>query len=777
MRPAHSAACAMLLVSGQALAQATDQITLPDVEIVGTAPLASGAERDRVPANTQVLQREDLVRTGPASALRALDERVGGVSLDQAQGNPFQPNLTYRGFEASPLVGNPQGLAVYVNGTRFNAPFGDTTNWDLIPDMAIERVEVVGANPVFGLNALGGAISVRLRDGFSDQGGELELSGGSFGQIRSSAQYGVRSGNTAAYIAATGLNEDGWRDHSPSQLRQFYGDLGFRGDKSEVHLSLLGAINNLTGNGVTPVELLAVSRSAVFTYPDATRNKYLRASVNGTYEVSDNISVQASAYYSNLAQRTYNGDAADVAPCASNNSVLCLNDGGALTTRGGNPIANFLNPGLFPGLSQFQQGGPYALLNETATDTNGYGLSIQATHRSEPFGRPNQLLVGASFDGGDTTFSARTSIGALAPDRDFAGPGIVVDQTDGSITPVRVSASNRYYGLYAQDTLDLAPSLALTLSGRLNGAEITLRDQNGASLNGEHEFVHFNPAAGLTYKILPSLTAYAGYSIANRAPTPAELTCASAASPCSLTNFFVADPSLKQVVASTFEAGFRGRFDAADARVTWNAGVFRTTSDDDILFTGSEITGRGYFQNVGEMRREGVEAGINLRRGALSAFLNYAYTNATFQTAFTSISPANPFADANGATQVRRGDQIPGIPQHQLKFGLQYDITPTWTVGTTGVASSGRVLLGDEANLNPRTGSYVVLNLNTTYRLSETVELFGLVQNLLDTKYATFGAFSPVSLVPVTQAASVSNTRSLTPGQPLAGNGGVRVKF
>lgn len=765
------------LLPGAALAQGADSLVLPDVEVVGTAPLASGAERDRVPANTQVLRSDDLIRTGPASALRALHERVGGVSLNEAQGNPFQPNLTYRGFEASPLAGNPQGLAVYINGTRFNAPFGDTTNWDLIPDIAIDRLELVSSNPVFGLNALGGAVSVRLRDGFSYHGAELELSGGSFGRIQGSGQYGVQSGNVAAYVAATGLNEDGWRDHSPSQLRRFYGDLGFRGDRSEVHVSLLGAINTLTGNGVAPVELLNVSRNAIFTYPDTTRNKYLRATVTGSTVVSDNLSLQASAYYSNLAQRTYNGDAADVEPCDANRGVLCINDGPALTGRDGAQIPNFLNPGLFPGLRQFRRGGPYALLNETATDSNGYGVSVQGTHRSELFGRSNRLLVGASFDGGDTTFSARTSIGALTLDRDFAGPGIVIDQADGSIAPVRVGASNRYYGVYAQDTLDVTTALAVTLSGRLNAAGITIRDENGTALNGNHEFIHFNPAAGLTYKILPSLTAYAGYSVANRAPTPAELTCASAASPCSLTSFFVADPALKQVVSHTFEAGLRGKFALLGAAVSWNAGAFRTTSDDDILFTNSEITGRGFFQNVGQTRRQGIEAGLSFQRGPVSAFLDYAYTNATFQTGFTSTSPNNPFADANGATQVRRGDQIPGIPQHQLKLGLQYQATPRWTVGATGVLSSGRILQGDEANLTPRTGSYVVFNLNTRYAVTDHVELFGLVQNVFDTKYATYGAFSPVDLVPIVQVPGASNTRSLTPGAPLAGYGGVRVTF
>ncbi len=752
-----------------------------EMEVVVTAPLAgSEVERGKVPVNTAIVRGVDLQRTGPASALRALDEQVGNITINQAQGNEFAPNLLFRGFEASPLVGNAQGLAVYLNGARFNQPFGDTVNWDLIPDIAVDRIEVAGPNPAFGLNALGGAVTVKLKDGFTYHGAQLELSGGSFGRVQASGQYGIQSGNTAAYIAGTGLNEDGWRDHSPSQLRRIYADVGYRGDKAEVHVNLVGASNILTGNGTTPVDLLAASRSAVFTYPDETRNRYLRLTTTGSYELTDRISLQTTAYYSNLSQRTRNGNASDARPCPDDQTLLCNGDGTPYTTRGGGRIANSVNPGFYPAISG---GGPYSQQDETATDSNGYGVSLQGTHRSEVFGRPNRLLVGASYDGGSTTFSARSSLGALTLDRDYAGQSVVISQADGVITPVRVDATNNYYGVYASDSLDLTDRLTLNVSGRLNLAEIKLQDRIGTALNGDSHFTKFNPAAGATYKLLPNLSAYAGYSQSNRAPTPAELSCASPATPCSLTNFFVSDPPLKQVVAQTFEAGVRGSFDVASlggpqgGRVSYNLGVFRTDADDDILFTSTPTLGRGYFQNVGSTRRQGLEAGVSYRQGGLLAYLDYAFTEATFQSSFIVGSQNNPFADANGKTQVRPGTVIPGVPTQRLKFGVQYQLTPEWTVGTTGIASSGRYLQGDAANLNAKTGAYVVLNLNTAYQVTQNIQLFGLVQNVTDARFATFGGFSPVGLVPVVQAPGATNTRSLVPGAPVAGFGGVRVTF
>src|ERR1700747_582850 len=200
---------AAFLLSAAAAAQQpieVPQLSLPAVEVVGATPLlGSGVDRDRGRAETQGLPDRDISRNGYPQMLPALEENVPGVTLDNAAGNPFQPNLFYHGFLASPLQGNPQGLAVYLNGVRFNQPFGDTVNWDLIPDIAIDRMDLVGSNPVFGLNALGGALSVRTKNGFTYHGGEIDLLGGSFAHYQGNFPYGVQRDNVAAYAAATGL--------------------------------------------------------------------------------------------------------------------------------------------------------------------------------------------------------------------------------------------------------------------------------------------------------------------------------------------------------------------------------------------------------------------------------------------------------------------------------------------------------------------------------------------------------------------------------------------
>ena len=186
---------------------------LPPVQVIAPSPLiGSGIDRNSVPAATHVFDYRDIERRGVPDLLWSLNQEVGAVSLDSASGNPFQPTFNYRGFAASPLQGRPQGLAVYVNGMRFNQPFGDTVDWDLIPNNAIDRLNVEGSNPVFGLNALGGSINVQMKNGFTWQGGELSLSAGSFGHRQGEFQWGHQFGSLSAYLAGTVLHQDGWRD-------------------------------------------------------------------------------------------------------------------------------------------------------------------------------------------------------------------------------------------------------------------------------------------------------------------------------------------------------------------------------------------------------------------------------------------------------------------------------------------------------------------------------------------------------------------------------------
>jgi outer membrane receptor protein involved in Fe transport len=758
----------VFLTAGTAAAQtaAPPVVRLPPVEVVGASPLiGSGVDPSTVPAETHVLDANDLLRQGTPDLTGSLNQQLGGVSLDSASGNPFQPTFFYHGFAASALQGTPQGLAVYVNGVRFNQPFGDTVDWDLIPDIAIDSVDVVGSNPVFGLNALGGAVNVQLKNGFTYHGLESDISGGSFGQVQGEFQYGRQVGEEAVYVAGNLLHQGGWRDLQSSNLQNFFGDAGWRSARAEMHLDVTLAHSVLNGPGTAPVELLAADPSAQFTAPNQISNQYGAVSLTGNLDVTDTTSIQGLVYYRYFLQRVANGNAPNDTPCNDGSGLLCSATGYS-TTLGGAYIADFLN------------GGPYAELDNQTTNTNAYGTSTQITNTDALFGLQNHVVAGFSFDGAQTLFSATSSIGGLTPlDRVFTGPGVVIDEP-GSNSPVRVAVANAAYGFYATDTLNVTSRLAVTASARFNAAVVDLADQNGGDLTGNHSYSHFNPAIGATYQVAPWLTAYAGYAVANRAPTPAELSCAGPTNSCSLANFFVGDPNLQQVVSHTIEAGVRGTFDGVGGgTVSYGMALFQSNLDNDIAFINSVTQGRAYFANIGQTRRQGIDAQMQFKNDRWLAYVAYSHIDATYQSSFTEASGNNPAADAAGNITVRPGNRLPGIPANQLKLGAYYKLTDRWTVGATVVAASGAYLFGDEANLTPALPGYVTLNLSTTWQVTDHVQLFAWAENITNARYYTYGTFSPTSSVFLAQAPGATNPRSYSPAAPIGGFGGVRISF
>jgi iron complex outermembrane receptor protein len=761
------------LTSRNASAQATVQ--LPPIDVIGTTPLSTapslvpgaggppditGIDRDKVPANTQTLTPQDFDHAKSTSVPDALLLRVPSVFNGDTAVNPYQPDVQFRGFTASPTVGTPQGLAVYQNGVRVNEVFGDTVNWDFIPDYAVHRLDVIPSDPAYGLNALGGAISIQMKNGFNYQGAEAEARGGSFGQKAFTMQAGGQTGNFSAYIAGDALNDNGWRDQSQSQLRRFFADIGARNETSEFHVSYMGAQNNFGAAAATPIQLVDQRWGSIYTTPQTYTNRLNFVNANGSHNINDTLNIKANAYYRGFRQSHDDGNTSDVAECAVDPTILCLDDD---PLNGGGVPTSILNGGLA------------GSIDRTQTKANSYGASMQLTSTNEIWGHQNHFVVGASIDHGRADFQASSELGTVGSDLFVTGTGVIINQPDGLVAPVDVISRNTYTGFYATNTFDVTQKLSVTAGGRFNIANIQLEDQIGTDLNGTNNFQRFNPVIGATYKIIPQLTAYAGYSESNRAPTPSELGCADPARPCLLDNFLVSDPPLQQVVARTMEAGFRGRHDLGGKRtLSWNAGAYFTETENDILNTPSTITGRGFFQNVGGTTREGVEAAVNYTDDKWNLFLGYSFINATFNDAMLLSSPNNPFGNADGLINVQSGDHLPSIPQHRFKAGVEYIVLPEWKVGADLVAFSGQYYAGDESNQNPKLPGYWTVNLHTTYKITKNIEAFGLVRNLFDTRFYTFGTFFDTTEVPFL---NLTDPRTVSPGAPFAVYAGLRVKL
>ena len=754
--------------------------SLKEIVVVGTTPVPGmRINADKVPGNVQTLYSSDLTKgTGSADLLNSMSTQLGSVNFNDNSADPFQPDVLYRGFEASPILGTPQGLAVYQNGVRINEAFGDSVNWDLIPDIAIDRVDVVSGSPVFGLNALGGAMSVTMKNGFTYQGLDAELSGGSFSQRAGEAEFGFNQGMFGFYAAARLEHQEGWRLFAQDAVKQYYLDMSLHGDGPTIDLSYSRANNRLYGQGAAPVQSLAISPENVFTGPQNNINNLDFFTLDLAWDFTKTLAVQSVAYFRNYRQTVANGDDSDYQGC-TDVALLCQGDGltPLMDTAGG------YIPDLTDGGNTIIGQNDYESIHSQT-----WGGSLQLTSSDKLFGLGNAFAVGASVDASQTRFVSGTEIGVMGPELTVLPSPYFVDTpegTDWSATPVSLNANNKYYGFYATDTLDVTDALSTTVGGRYNIAKVDLTDLRGTSLDGNNRFTHFDPAVGATYKLLPEMTLYAGYSTNNRAPTASEIECSDPLQPCLLPSNLAGDPpNLKQVISKTTEVGVRGRIDmpSVQGALTWNASVYRTNLEDDIYGISTSIS-TGFFQNIGSTRREGVETGLTYRDRAWTLNAQFSYINATFRSPLVLNSPQNPYADDNGNLQVVPGDHLPLIPKVRIKLSADYELIHDWTVGGSFNYTGPSFYRGDESNQNPELPGYTVVSLRTTYRIIKQVEVFANVQNLMDRRYSTFGLYGDPTGVGApgvpdvdTNGPGVDN-RFQSPAMPRAYFGGVRITF
>jgi iron complex outermembrane receptor protein len=779
-------------MSAQAQAPgSTATVVLPEIDVVATTPLGgSGEPLEKVPAQVSTVGAPEFARTRSPNVLDAVQQHIpGAVSID-TNGNPFAQDLRYRGFVASAVQGTPQGLAVYQNGIRINEAFGDTVNFDLIPPQAIARADLFTNNPVFGLNALGGALSLQMKNGFTWQGLEGQALGGSYGRVSGYFEYGRQIGDYSLYVTGDAARDGGWRYFSPSALGRLYGDLGYRATDSEIHVIASGARTGLGVVGPTPVELLAQDPRSVFTSPQSTRNEVGSLAFTGKFDVSKTWSIQSNFYLRSFSQRHTDGNDAEFEECDDDSGFegqLCVDedDFASITTSESQLVIVDRARQSIPFAGE---GFPYGTIDRTRTRALTAGLGLQATNKDKIFDHDNFLTFGGSVDRSKISFGSTSTLGAIdprlvvRPDGTFPGSGETIE-TLGRIgyVPTYLDGNTTYYGVYVLDTFNITPQLALSGGARLNIANIATQDTTGLApeLNINATYRRINPVVGATYALTPSLSVYAGYSEANRAPTPLELDCADPLRPCLLEHSLASDPPLQQVVAHTIEAGLRGTSSvSADTSVAWKAGYFHTTSNNDIVSLASTITGRGFFANVPETLRQGLEAGAVLRWGNLSAYANYAFIDATYQFTGTLASPNNPLAN-DGVVLVRPGNHIPGVPRNLVKIGGDYAFTPQFAAGADLLVVGSQYFVGDDSNLDPKLPAYWTVNLHASYQVNDNIQFFGLVNNLFNNRNASYGTFfdTATNAQLATPVSFTGNARTVTPLQPLSLYGGVKVTF
>jgi outer membrane receptor protein involved in Fe transport len=785
------------------------------VDVVSATPLAgTDLAVDQIAGPVQTATSADLVNSGALDLADLMNRRLNGVYVNEMQANPFQPDVNYRGYTASPLLGTPEGLSVYVDGVRQNQPFGDVVSWDLIPKDAISEITLVpGSDPLFGLNTLGGALSVTTKNGVSNPGWGGNVLYGSSGRKSVEGEWG---GGKATgfnwFLSGTGFHESGWRTDSPSDVRQGFARLGWRTAKTDLALTTSYAYNTLIGNGLQDYRLLETNYSSVYSIPDSTANRSPSFNFIARHSFSDNLTFSGNAWYRNIRtdaiDANFNGDAQGLLiyqPSAEEQTVLTAAGYSGFPTSGAN-ISNTPFP-KWPCIAEaLQLGDP----DQTCDGVNIYskevqndfGFSGQFTWITAPRIGRNQFAAGAALERGSVTYTQTTDYAYVNPNRTLTS---VPAWQDSSAVDLHGVTPN--WSLYFTDTLTLAKTVNVTVSGRYNRFTVDNMDRlnpipGPGSLDGDYVFQRFNPAIGITWSPISALNAYARYSQGSRAPTSIELGCADADAPCSLPNSLSSDPPLQPVVTDTWEAGLRGKPEIPFLHnLNWNVGAYRSENHNDILFIAAPQTGTGYFQNFAKTLREGFDADLSGQIGRATWGLDYNFLSATYQSTETLDGSANNtnnialqgYPGLPGVITVQPGDRIPLIPKNSGKAYVDFQITKKLGLDLNEVVISSSYARGNENNAYAADGvyylgpgvspGYAVTNLRARYDLTRHLQLALQIDNLFDRRYYTAawisntalsaqGAiqslpFSVLTTGPYAGSAPAQSATFFTPGAPI----------
>ncbi len=741
--------------AGEADRTATEGEFDEQIVVIGLAPLDHvGESPDRVPWTVHRVAAEALDLSAVSGVGALLEAELPGVSLAPAQGSALQSDVLYRGFGASPLLGANQGLSVYEDGVRVIEVFGDVVAWDLVPTFAAEQVELLpGANPMFGLNTLGGALALNTRSGFDSERFDLTLEAGSFGRRAGEFGAGGAFGPDDEYgwfVGGRSFEEDGWRDFSPSSLRQALAKVSHRGERERIDFSVGVADNDLIGNGVTPVELLEIDRAEVFTHPDRTWNELFFPRLRVGRMIGSGLELEAQIYLRANDVATYNADAFEGDDDDDDDDHGDEDDHGEEDDHDGDDDHDEFD----------------AVNNRSRTDQEGLGASIQISGLTGS----GRWLAGASWDGGRADFAFETELASLTDSRTTIGSGMLLPGSE-----VGLRADTGHAGLWAlRHWTTAGDRLTWTLQARYNDSRIELNDQLGTALNGDHGFSRLVPSAGFVWEARAegrsSMLLFGNLSQSSRVPTPVELTCADPDDPCRLPNAFVADPPLDQVVTTSAELGLRG----SRGSVRWSAALFHSDSADDIIFISSGAgTSAGYFTNVDATRRQGLELWMRGSHGRLNWDASYTLLDATFQDRLTLSSPPHPNA-FHGEIEVEPGDSLPGVPRRQFRAGADLRIGGRAVLGARLLGDSTRYLRGDEANLLEPVGSAWRGDLWSRIELTPSLDLDLEVSNVTDREYATFGALGEPDEV---LGDGFENPRFLSPAEPRAFRASLRFRL
>jgi iron complex outermembrane receptor protein len=674
-----------------------------DIVVIGRLPQSS-LPPSSVPSAVQVLDVEELRRSGIPGLPDALAGQVPGLTLSDEQGNSYQPDLSLRGFQATSVTGVPQGVSVFLDGVRINEPTAEEINFDLLPTEDLDRIEVIpGPSVVFGRNTLAGAINLITRRGKEGSAASAEVSAGSAGLQKYRVRVSGRTGPVDLYLSGTQTQEDGWRNATDARLTKLFGKIGFRANGTDLTLSYQHADNRIAQAGPLPASALDSNRAANYTAGDFFAPRLDQLALNGRRNLGETFTVSANGFGRLLQVEQFN--------------VNLIGENSRLLSR-----------------------------------TASAGGTVQLDRAGTVLGKWNLVSMGLEYAHSDVEVSVfgAHDLDTKVRDRQDALAAFLQDT-------FRLARGALLHG----------DELILTAAARWDFIRHRIADQSPTApgredASGAPAFRRLDPLIGLNYNLSPDHGVYASWSQGFRAPALLELTCAGPAAICpGLQAGTAPDPPLNPVRTTSYEIGLRTR------PRPWLAGqlsAWRTEVVDDIFSVSPAGTTGVYFQNVGRTRRQGIEASLRGKPAAwLGASASYALTDARFEDEVVLATPRRT-ADCAGAScneQVRAGSEFPLVPRHRAHAAVEVQPYAWLSLFLSGTFVGSQRLRGDEENVAPKLDPW--FSLDGGVRASAAgFAAWVRCTNLLDARYSNFGTYAPNAKLP---GAPVEPF--LTPGRPF----------
>lgn len=654
---------------------------LAPIEIHATiVPTAGVSIESGMSAQITRVSGSDLQGWRPRTLTEGLATLPSVSSYDDL-GTPWKLNLSGRGFSVGPTVGVPSGMTVFLDGVRQNEPDAQEVNFDLLPVDQLSHVELLRGNAsLLGPNSLGGAINLVTRRGNGPQSGEIETSLGSFGS------YGLRAnmgGSDSAwhYYGGGGVSsEDGWRHATGDHAYDGFLSVGRGSAERGVTLRGHFARSRAETAGSLPESVFDHSPQTNFT--------------PGDFEDLNAQQLSLSA----------NGQPAG----GSGSLTLFVRHSGAERFN----VNQMPDPNVRGLTADYSVGG-------TADWRRVFAISL------------GSLALRAGIDGSANRVRVRIFNEAQAAAGSMSEAELTTD----------VRSPSWDVAEYAMVDLNVG-RVTFSGGGRHDYLRVPFKNQLDRADDSTNVFTRLSPRAGLSVDVAPSIVFNASASESFRAPAILELGCADPEAQCPLPFALGDDPPLKPIRARTYEAGLTWGRDA----IRLSGSVYRTNVHNEIFFIASESSIlSGYFTNIDLTRRQGLELSVQGDATRFDWYANCAFTRATFEspTQIFSIRADDDFTTSSfaGSNTVARGNELPLVPDHQLKIGASARVTSALTGGLDARYVGRQWLRGDEANETKPLDGYTVVNARLSLGIKDWT-IGAVVANVFDTKSAVFGTFN-----------------------------------